>query len=387
MGLRLNKALRLLNVSLREANSVLKDRKDLGEFRDKLSWKITLGQFNLLKEYARNASKHYDEVLVNEFLQNRNNDIFKKDASQKQKIGGKVDLEKINQQNLPHKKDITDKNKNANIKNINIQTKIENNIKSEEAQKRIFRHKRPKTITIKNDGSKILETTPYAFLYKKDSIKFNYKDNELTLYANGVSSILNEYTQEIIKTFPSVKIKIGGNNTFHFINPKFYNFITDLCFKINKEKKQAKSEKKVIKDLSISQRLKGIQNPNLIRKDDIKRQLLQSENLEFFDYHYKIWVIDNNRVKCRDITPTVIRDENSRACLNILNKYFTNRLPRNIFIQYSNERVVAVDKRPILSAYIKILKENISIHGDWEYELCNYRKRTLDDCRKIEMSK
>lgn len=115
----------------------------------------------------------------------------------------------------------------------------------------------------------------------------------------------------------------------------------------------------------------------------IKEQLLQADNLEFFDCYYKIWVIDSDKAKRRDISPFVIRDVNSRACFNVLNKYFANRLPCDIFIQYSNERVMDVNKSPILSTYIKILKENISLRGDWEYELCNYHKRTLDDCKKI----
>lgn len=372
MSIRLNKALRLLNISLHESTSILKDRSDLGEFRDKLSWKITFEQFNLLVEYAKITGKHYDEVLVNEFLKKHNNDISQKTISPKLKIAGHTDLEKNNQQ-THHISIKPDKN------NINTQTGIHNDVQIgiKERKQKKFRHKKPKIVVIKKNGIKILDVNTSHFIYKENAIIYKYGANTLSFHANGISPILNNHVHKIKEIYPIARIKVGVRK-FRFTNPKFYNFITDLAEDI-----QDKAKKK---EKSIQFLTRGIENIYKIPKVIInqnKEQLLQADNLEFFDYYYKIWVIDSNKIKCRDIDPFVIQDENSRACLNVLNKYFANRLPHDIFVQYSNGRVIAVDKIPILSTYIKILKENILIRGDWEYELCNYRKRTLDDCKKI----
>lgn len=375
MSIRLNKALRVLKISLSEATSVLKDRNDIGEFRDNFSWKITFEQFNLLVEYAKNVKEDFDDIIIDEFLKTRDNSLLKKSLS-KQSDGMENNL----------------------IRDIDGRAEIKNNIINEKVLQngpKIFRHKRPKIIAIKNDGSLILETSPYGFLYKKDCVKFNYKDNELSLYANGVSPILNEYTQEIVKIFPVVRIKIGGNNKFHFINPKFYNFITDLCFKIKKEKRQDKRGKKELNELSSKQKLEVLadaQNtilfdPPIKNNEEIREQFLSTDNLEFFDYYYKIWVVGGDKVKLVDISPYVIKDNNSRACFNVLNKYLSNRMPGNIIIRYSNKSIINVDKCLMLSAYIKILQENILLRGDWEYELSNFRKRTLRDCMNISLKK
>lgn len=241
-----------------------------------------------------------------------------------------------------------------------------------------------------------LSVNTSKFIYGNGFISFNYNGECYNCPIKSISPKLNQYKDGIYRNFHTVNVRVinkkkRGCRQFYFTKKYFSNYLTYLSERCKKER-----QKVILKDnttIHIPKKKNNspdketdnltAEHTKITHQKIIKEQLLQSENLEFFDYHYKIWVIDNNRVKCRDITPTVIRDENSRACLNILNKYFTNRLPRNIFIQYSNERVVAVDKRPILSAYIKILKENVSIHGDWEYELYNYRKRTLDDCKKI----
>lgn len=381
-------------MSLHEATSVLKNRSDLGDFHENFSWKITFEQFNHLVKYAQNTQKEFDTVAINEFLKTRDNAFLKKKFQPKLKIVDKIGSEKIDTPSLPIKKNISDNIRN-NTGGVDVNIDINNNVCKTNIQQnglKKFRHKRAKTIAVKNDGSIILETTPYGFLYKKDCIKFNYKDNELTLYANGVSSILNEYTQEIVKKFPAVRIRIGGNNKFHFVNPKFYNFITNLYIQIAKEKKQAKRGKKEIKELLSNHKLKKLKDVQICDltkkgKEEFEEQLLQSENLEFFDYYYKIWIIDSSKAKRRNIAPFVIKDNNSRACFNILNKYLSCRMPNNIIIRYSGNSVLGIEKSLMLAAYIKILQENTLINGDWEYELSNFRKRTLSDCMNVPFKK
>ena len=132
---------------------------------------------------------------------------------------------------------------------------------------------------------------------------------------------------------------------------------------VDKKKPKRHKSKKLLQNTNTIQNVKFYKSIKCV----IKEQLLQADNLEFFDCYYKIWVIDSDKAKRRDISPFVIRDVNSRACFNVLNKYFANRLPCDIFIQYSNERVMDVNKSPILSTYIKILKENGAVEIRWGF--------------------
>jgi translation initiation factor IF-2 len=50
MSIRLNKAIKELNIGLQTAVEFLKKRSDLGEVRDDLGFKLNDGQYNALKE-------------------------------------------------------------------------------------------------------------------------------------------------------------------------------------------------------------------------------------------------------------------------------------------------------------------------------------------------
>lgn len=252
-----------------------------------------------------------------------------------------------------------------------------------------------KIVINQKTGSCELSVNTNSFIYEDGFISFNYNGECYKCSSKSVSSKLNQYKDGIYKNFHSVNVKVihkkkKGCRQFYFTKKYFSNYLIYLSERCKRGKsKFASKDKATIRILrkdnlldKETENLTADAHANITIPKIFKEQLLQADNLEFFNYYYKIWVINSDKAKRIDISPFVIQDKNSRACLNVLNKYFANRLPSDIFIQYSNERIIAVGKSPMLAAYIKILKENISIRGDWEYELCNYRKRTLDDCKK-----
>lgn len=252
-----------------------------------------------------------------------------------------------------------------------------------------------KIVINQKTGSCELSVNTNSFIYGDGFISFNYNGECYKCSSKSVSSKLNQYKDGIYKNFHSVNVKVihkkkKGCRQFYFTKKYFSNYLIYLSERCKRGKsKIASKDKATIRILrkdnlldKETENLTADAHANITIPKIFKEQLLQADNLEFFNYYYKIWVINSDKAKRIDISPFVIQDKNSRACLNVLNKYFANRLPSDIFIQYSNERIIAVGKSPMLAAYIKILKENISIRGDWEYELCNYRKRTLDDCKK-----
>lgn len=336
-GFKLNRLLKNLHIDLQEAVSVLKKRPDLGTFEANLSCEINTFQLGALIEYVK-----------------------------RQKTSIKED---VNIKAAWHKKH--DKRININERSIKTEISIHNE-KQQQIKKIKFRHKKAKIISIKKDGSLIIETSPYSFIYKNDCIVFSYNGTELFFSANGITPILNQHIQDIVRVFPSVRIKVGDGNEFHFMNPKFYKLITDLVQELEKKNNNVELD-----------RCEENNNDDLVNveyKNEIKEQIIEANNIEFFDYYYKIWVTDNSKVKKRNIEPFIVRDNNSRFCFNILNKYLSNRIPNNIIIRYSDFRIISIKGDLMLGVYVKILKESTLTHGDWEYELNNFNKKTFKEC-------
>ena len=125
MSIRLNKAIRELNIGLQTAVEFLKKRSDLGEVRDDLSFKLNDGQYNALKEEFKSDKevrtqaeklfqKHPKEKKRPERKEQKAGDTPKAPA-QKYTVLGKIDLDNINKKPAhaapaqPKKDDANDK--------------------------------------------------------------------------------------------------------------------------------------------------------------------------------------------------------------------------------------------------------------------------------------
>ena len=109
------------------------------------------------------------------------------------------------------------------------------------------------------------------------------------------------------------------------------------------------------------------------------------ENIEFFDGYYKIWIVKNG-VKINKITPLIIQDINSLACLQIVSKYIATRLPNDIMIIYTSNQVLRLDNEFKLQKYVETLKKSKEIPTDWWNSSDNKEFKTLENYRKIPYS-
>ena len=129
--------------------------------------------------------------------------------------------------------------------------------------------------------------------------------------------------------------------------------------------------------------LKDSQNiENNDNADYTQRIYCKIENIEFFDGYYKIWVVENG-VKVTNIHPLTIKDVNSLACLQIVNKYFATRLPNDIIIVYTSNQVLRITNEFKLQKYVKTLRKEKDVPADWWNRSDNKEFKTLDNYRKI----
>ena len=104
MSIRLNKAIRELNIGLQTAVEFLKKRSDLGEVRDDLSFKLSDGQYNALKEEFKSDKevRNQAEKLLQKHPKEKKRPSDRKEqkpvkATQPQKytVLGKIDLDSL----------------------------------------------------------------------------------------------------------------------------------------------------------------------------------------------------------------------------------------------------------------------------------------------------
>ena len=79
-------------------------------------------------------------------------------------------------------------------------------------------------------------------------------------------------------------------------------------------------------------------NDNQDYLDHEQRINCKIENIEFFDCYYKIWIVENEK-KVKNIQPLIITDPNSQECLQIVSKYFENRIPNDVMIVFTSKKV------------------------------------------------
>lgn len=104
MSIRLNKAIRELNIGLQTAVEFLKKRSDLGEVRDDLSFKLSDGQYNALKEEFKSDKevRNQAEKLLQKHPKEKKRQSDRKDQKaskpaqpQKYTVLGKIDLDSL----------------------------------------------------------------------------------------------------------------------------------------------------------------------------------------------------------------------------------------------------------------------------------------------------
>lgn len=230
------------------------------------------------------------------------------------------------------------------------------------------------------DNKKVLKTTVrfskirygegFARIkYKKHFYKFNNPQ------IKGFNKIINSYyktiSDKVKDNYGTMPIKISINkekHSFEFIDFNLHEFMQNIK---DSFMSASKKEDYVIKT-------KDSQTKN------IKTKPLTLDNIEFFDGYYRVVMINKGK-KDYSITPLKIVDNNSFSFLHHVHRYFSDRFPKDIIIEYTDERVEGINRPYILCNYIRTLNENIDVHGDWWEEVQNERKPSLSHCRSTSI--
>ena len=117
----------------------------------------------------------------------------------------------------------------------------------------------------------------------------------------------------------------------------------------------------------------------------LKSMMLGAGNIRFFNGYYLIFQTNNGEID-NSVAPCRINDPDSTETLNLVQKKKKKKLEQSrIFIKYDEAKVLEPTRPDLfqLSNYIKILKRNLDIKGEWWEELQNKQKPSLTKCRNI----
>lgn len=202
----------------------------------------------------------------------------------------------------------------------------------------------------------------YVKLKCKKDVYF-YRDKNI----QGFNAILNYYYNSISRKrknkVRSTLIKVVINKEYHsfnFIDFNLRQYVMNIkgSFLPADFKPLPKREPKPL--------------PSSIKN----RTNLGTNNIEFYDGYYVISLNNSS------ITPLTVIDHNSFSCLRHVHRYFTDRFPKDSFIEYTDKEIIGLKPPFILSHYVKTLHDHMDVHGEWWEDVQNEQKPSLSHCRK-----
>lgn len=200
------------------------------------------------------------------------------------------------------------------------------------------------------------------------NIIYKWEKDYYLYFDNGISSILQSHKNHPLFKNESCELYFNNQDyTFRFAEKSVLQRLIALSAQLEEH------EKLVKKNLELEGQNKHDENIE-------KKTKITIDNIEFFDGYYQVYLIHHGE-KDKIITPLKVMDDYSSLCLRHVSRYFSDRFPKDTIIEYNDEKIIRINPPYILNQYIRILHDNMDIHGDWWEDVQNERKPSLSSCR------
>jgi len=240
----------------------------------------------------------------------------------------------------------------------------------------------------KTNKSKVEMKIPFSeFKYGPGFVYFNRKRKKRYFYRDHNIRDYDTIIGKLYSRLPKAKKKAIESFVFNVIidvKTEIFTFKDiDICTYINHLKYSFLPEYKKIESRNeiLSKDKVETQKPSTA----LKSMMLGAGNIRFFNGYYLIFNTNNGEID-NTVAPCRVNDPDSIEILNLVHKYFEQKLEQSrIFIKYDETKVLEPSRPDLfqLSNYIKTLKRNLDIKGEWWEEVQNEQKTTLTKCRSI----
>lgn len=219
----------------------------------------------------------------------------------------------------------------------------------------------------------------FVYFNRKRKKRYFYRDLNIRDYDTIIGKLYSRLPKAKKKAIESFVFKViidVATNSFIFKDIDICTYINHLMGSFLPEYKKAEPHNEIP--------LKGKVEPQK-SSSALKSMMLEAGNIRFFNGYYLIFHTNNGEID-NSVIPCRVNDLDSTETLNLVHKYFEKKLEQSrIFIKYDETKVLEPSRLDLfqLSNYIKILKRNLDIKGEWWEEVQNGQKPSLAKCRSI----
>ena len=209
-----------------------------------------------------------------------------------------------------------------------------------------------------------------SIIYKKQ--RYVYRDYNIKEYdriLGQVYSRVSKARMNAIKTSLIWVIIDTEAETFSFRDFDINKYVNNLKDSFLPERKKAENriEKKVVP-----------QKPS----SATKTITLGAGNIRFYNDYFLIFQTTNGQID-NSVAPYRVNDPDSHEILNLVHNYFEQRFEQmHIVVKHDGTRIIEPSRPDIfqLKNYVKALRRNLEVKGEWWEEVQNVRKRSFAQC-------
>ena len=206
--------------------------------------------------------------------------------------------------------------------------------------------------------------------------RYVYRDHNIRDYENILEQVYNRVSKARMNAMRSslVKVEIDTEaGTFAFVD-------FDVCKYVNNLRESFLPERKKVDS----------RNETLTIINDLPRKPVQSlhsmtlgaGNIHFYNGYFLIFHTIKEEID-NSVTPYRVNDADSHEILNLVHNFFEQRFEQmHIIVRYDETKIHDPAKSDLyqLKNYVRTLKRNLDVKGEWWEEVQNVRKRSFGQC-------
>lgn len=257
----------------------------------------------------------------------------------------------------------------------NVEKKKEQEQKKKEKQDKAEKKIKPTKIELRLQFHKLkFSYGLISITHKKKS--YIYRNRKIWNYEKILGQVYSRISKARKNAIKSslVKVEIDPETgTFVFIDFDVCKYVNNLRESFLPERKNTEVRKEILPQVkAVPQKSSKL----------LQSMTLGAGNIHFYNGYFLIFRVIKGEID-NSVTPCKINDPDSHEILNLVHKYFEQRFEQmRIMVKYNDTMILEPSKfdRLELNKYVRSLKRNMDVKGEWWEEVQNARKRTLAQC-------
>ena len=207
-------------------------------------------------------------------------------------------------------------------------------------------------------------------------MRYIYRNREIRDYEKILAQVYSRISKARKNAIKAslVKVEIDTEaGTFAFVDFDVCKYVNNLRESFLPERKKTESRNETqtrIKDMT--------------RKpvNSLQTMTLGAGNIRFYNGYFLIFHTIKGEVD-NAVTPFRVNDADSHEILNLVHNFFEQRFEQmRIMVKYDETKIHEPAKSDLyqLNKYVRTLKRNLDVKGEWWEEVQNARKRTFGQC-------